>query len=263
MREQDKRILALLLFLLSLTAVSYLMLLAAPHDPLAINLDHQLQGPSRNFWFGTDDLGRDVFSRVLYGLNLTLKISLTALIISLVIGIVLGALAGFYQGRGVDSFITWLISVVFTLPGLLVLIAVLSVLEPGIEKAYMVLGFIAWVQTARIVRGEFIRIRNLGFVEAERALGASKGRLIFRTILPMSIQPALTASLYSLAELIALEAGLSFLGLGVQPPTPSIGKIVYDGLSYMFSAWWMPVFPGMALFVVVFLVNYTAQKLNR
>lgn len=239
----------------ALVGLSFLALRLAPDDPVRIRIDAQLRPPSLAHPFGTDDLGRDVLSRTLFGLHRSLRIALAALGLTLALGAALGAWAGFHQGRWSDRVISWWTSVLMALPGLLLLMGVMAVLEPGSAGAYLALGAVLWVLPARIVREEVARLRTAAFVEAERVLGAGPAAIVFRTVLPMALRPALVTTLALLAELIALEAGLAFLGLGVQPPMPSLGKMVFDGLNLLGAAWWVSLWPAAVLAGLILAVN--------
>jgi len=241
-------------FMAGLVVLSFLALKMAPYSPVRMEAA-PLRPPSADHPLGTDDLGRDVFSRTLHGLHRTLRISLAALVLSLVSGVAVGAWAGFHHGRWPDRLVSWWTSVLMALPGLLLLMGVMAVVEPGATGAYLALSAVLWVIPARIVRGEVVRLRTAAFVEAERVLGVPTARIVFGTVLPMAFRPALVASLGLLAELVGLEAGLAFLGLGVQPPEPSLGKMVFDGLSLLGSAWWTSVPPAAVLFGLVLALN--------
>jgi peptide/nickel transport system permease protein len=224
-------------------------------DPLSTNMVERLAGPSWNHVFGTDELGRDLLSRTVHGFSTTVLISIGALLSSLALGIALGAVAGYATNRLADRVFIWIVNLLMSLPFLLVMAAILSLTRPTIGKAYAILAGIMWVYPARIVRAEVMRTKTLPYVEASRALGSPEWRIIAKTILPACTGAALTFSLSYLPEIVGLEAGLSFLGLGVQPPDPGLGKMIFDGLSYISSAWWLPLFPAAVLFLVVLGVN--------
>lgn len=229
--------------------------IVATHDPIKIRLADRLNSPSLTHLWGTDDLGRDVLSRGLYGFSTTVLVSVAALLSSLVIGIVAGALAGYYYDTVLDDVFQWLVNLIVGLPFLLVMAAILSMTRPTIAKAYVILTCIMWVNPARLVRAEVLRTRNLDYVAAARALGCPEPRILLRTILPACLGSAITFSVSYLPEIVALEAGLSFLGLGVQPPDPGLGKMIFDGLSFIYSAWWISFFPAAMLFALVVCVN--------
>ena len=227
-------------------------------DPLQFSVEDRLQAPSKVHLLGTDDLGRDVFSRILHGARLTVSISVMALITSLFIGVVFGAVSGYYYGRWPDKIFGWLADLLTAVPFLVLIAAILSLTGPSIIKAYLVLAAVIWVGPARIVRAEVIRTMQLEYVQAERAIGASESKIVIFSVLPSCIEAAVIYSAGYLPEVIALEAGLSFLGLGVQPPAPGLGKMIFDGISYMTSAWWVAAFPAVVLFLLVLFLQFVA-----
>ncbi len=240
--------------LLALTVVIGICLmlpLLPTQDPLAITMGERFSPPSSTHWFGTDDLGRDLFSRVSRGSALTVGVSVIALLSSLTIGILLGAVAGYFYNRWPDRLFSWMADLLVSVPFLIVIAAVLSLTGPGLAKAYVVLTAIIWVGPARIVRAEVIKTLPLDYVSADRALGNPGWRILFVTVVPACLDAAILFSVGYLPEVIALEAGLSFIGLGVQPPHPSLGKMIFDGMTYISSAWWMALVPAAALFAVV------------
>jgi peptide/nickel transport system permease protein len=220
-------------------------------DPLAINLDNKLLAPSAQYLLGTDELGRDLLSRLLQGVSTTLGVSLAALIVSAFIGIVMGALAGYYHRRWFDTLFVGVANFLSSLPALLVVAAVLGVMGSSLVKAYIVLTALMWVAPGRIMRADVIRVSRLGYVSATRALGASDSYIIFKVILPNCVRGAILFSLSYFPEIIALEAGLSFLGFGIQPPQPSLGRMIFDGVGQLYAAWWMAFFPALALTMIV------------
>jgi peptide/nickel transport system permease protein len=235
--------------------LSILLPLAATHDPLRIAIEERLASPSVAHWFGTDELGRDLFSRIAFGIALTVSVSVAAMFSSLAIGVALGATAGYFYGRWPDRLFGWCADFLVSIPFLLVMAAVLSISGPGLGKAYAVLTAVMWVNPARIVRAEVIRTLPLDYVKAARALGFPEWKILAFTVIPACIDSAILFSISYLPEIIALEAGLSFLGLGVQPPQPGLGKIIFDGINYIGSAWWMALFPAASLFAIVLAVQ--------
>ena len=246
-------------------ASSFLAPLLPVQDPLQISLDERLSPPSRQHYLGTDELGRDVFSRVLHGYATTIKVSIFALVSSLGIGIVIGGSAGYFYKNWVDGVFTWVVSLIFSLPFLLVMAAIMSLMKPNIFNAYLILSLIIWVNSARIVRAEVAATKNLVYVTALRAYGASETHILLRAIMPGCMQSAIIFSVSYFPEIIGLEAALSFLGLGVQPPYPGLGKMIFDGLNYIHSAWWLSFFPAAFLFMLVLLINafvFAIKKTN-
>lgn len=241
--------------MIGLFVLSYFIPWLATQDPIAIDLDERLMAPSGAHLFGTDDLGRDVLSRVLHGFSTTVMVSLAALVSALGIGIFLGSVAGYFYKHWVDWGFNWLASLIMSIPFLLIMASILSLTTPSIGMAYLILAGIMWVNTARLVRAEVIKRMPLDYVIAARALGSTEWSIVAKDVLPACTQSAVLFSISYLPEIIALEAGLSFLGLGVQPPDPGLGKMIFDGLNYINSAPWIALFPAAALFVFVLLVN--------
>jgi peptide/nickel transport system permease protein len=232
-----------------------------PFSPNESSLGEKLQPPSRRHWMGTDTLGRDVFSRVLHGARVSLKVGLVATGIALVIGLLLGATAGFYGGT-IDILVSRFIEIVMCFPFFFLILAVIAFLPPSIFSIMVVIGITRWTGIARYARGEFMRIREQDFASAARALGATDRKIIFRHILPNSLAPILVSASFGVAGAILIEAALSFLGLGVQPPTPSWGGILSDAREFIGVAWWLALFPGLAIFVTVTAYNILGEGLR-
>lgn len=205
----------------------------------------------RTYWLGTDRFGRDLLSRLVVATRVSLSVGLIAVFISLVIGIMLGAAAGFFRGN-VDKVIQWFINVIWSIPTLLLVVAITLALGKGFIQVFIAVGLTMWVEVARLVRGQFFSLRELQFVEAGRALGFTNVRIIFRHILPNVIGPVIVVAASNFASAILLEAGLSFLGMGAQPPTPSWGMMIKENYAYIvMDAAWLAVFPGMAIALMV------------
>jgi peptide/nickel transport system permease protein len=234
----------------------------APHDPLALMVDERLLAPGGDHWLGTDDLGRDVASRVMVGTARTVAISVAALVSSLVIGIFFGAVAGYFYRRWPDRLLVWSMDLISSVPFLLIMTALLSIVGPGSAKAYIVLSLVIWPAPARIVRSEVIKTLPLPYVLSERAVGVPEWDILFRKVLPNCVDAAVIFSVTYLPDIIALEAALSFLGLGVQPPEPGLGKMIFDGMNYASIAPWMIATPTAALFAIVLAVKLLAWRLG-
>jgi peptide/nickel transport system permease protein len=216
----------------------------------------------RTFWLGTDRFGRDMLSRLLLGARVSLAVGLISVIISLFIGIFLGSLAGFFGGW-VDLFIQWLINVVWSIPTFLLVMAIALVLGRGFWQVFIAIGLTMWVDVARMVRGQILGVRELEYVQAARALGYRTPRIIFRHILPNITGPVLVIAAANFATAILLEAGLSFLGLGVQPPTPSWGVMINDSYAYiMLGAAYLALLPGLAIMLLVLSFNMLGNGLR-
>lgn len=251
----------MLILLAALAAFGVLLPLLPIGDPLAVSLNERFFPPaSPGHWLGTDDLGRDVLSRLLLGLSTTLLVSVGATIAAFLIGTVVGGVAGYFPDSLFDRAVNWLINLILSLPLLLVIAAVLSVTGPGLTNAYVVLALLMWVAPARVVRAEVTRRRQLGYVLAARALGVPRSAILFRKLLPRAARPALAMTYSYLPEVIGLEAGLSFLGLGVRPPAPAVGRMILDGLPYLHLAWWLAIVPAAALSAILLVINLTAHR---
>jgi peptide/nickel transport system permease protein len=230
-------------------------------DPGAINIAHRLQAPSLAYPLGTDDLGRDVLARILYGARISLLVGFVAVGIATSIGIVLGALSGYYGGW-VDGLTMRFVDIMLCFPSFFLILAVIAFLEPSIWNIMIIIGLTGWMGVARLVRAEFLSLRERDFVVAARALGASDSRLIFRHILPNALSPILVSATLGVAGAILTESALSFLGIGVQPPTPSWGNMLIAGKQTLGTAWWLSAFPGLAILVTVLGYNLLGEGIR-
>ena len=230
-------------------------------DPAAIDVSQSLQPPSLAHPLGTDDLGRGVLPRLLYGARISLLVGFVAVGISCLIGIVLGALAGYYSGW-TDTLIMRFVDIMLCFPTFFLILAVIAFLEPSIWNIMIVIGMTSWMGVARLIRAEFLSLRERDFVQAARALGGSDLRLIFRHILPNALAPVLVSATLGVAGAILTESALSFLGIGVQPPTPSWGNMLITGKQTLGSAWWLSVFPGLAILITVLGYNLLGEGIR-
>ncbi len=233
----------------------------APYDPNDINVKAILLVPSLQHWMGTDGLGRDVLTRMLFGGRISLLVGLVAVGISTVIGIVLGAIAGYYRGW-VDTVIMRLVDVMLSIPSFFLILAVIAFLTPSIINVMIVIGLTSWMGVTRLVRAEFLSLSGREFVQAARTLGAKDARLIFTHLLPNSLTPIIVSSVLGVAGAVLMESGLSFLGLGVQAPQASWGNILTDGKDYIQFAWWLSLFPGLAILITVLGYNLLGEGLR-
>jgi peptide/nickel transport system permease protein len=233
----------------------------APHDYTALQRGARLHSPSIEHPMGTDRQTRDVFSRVLVGSRVSLSVGMVAVAIIMVLGVTLGAVAGFF-GSFVDNFIMRVTDIFLAIPQLFLLLAAVALFTPGLITTMLVIGFTSWMGTTRLVRAEFLRLKNQDFVLAARALGASNGRLMVRHMLPNTLAVIIVQATLWLSFAILFESALSFLGLGVQPPEPSWGGMLADGRRDMRVAWWMTIFPGMAIFITVMSFNLLGDGLR-
>jgi len=233
----------------------------APYDPNEFNVKAILLSPSWTHWMGTDGLGRDVFSRMLYGGRISLLVGLVAVGISTAIGVILGALAGYYRGW-VDTVIMRLVDVMLSIPSFFLILAVIAFLTPSIINIMIVIGLTSWMGVTRLVRAEFLSLSNREFILASRTLGAKDARLIFKHLLPNSLTPIIVSSVLGVAGAVLMESGLSFLGLGVQAPQASWGNILTDGKEYIQFAWWLSLYPGLAILLTVLGYNLLGEGLR-
>jgi len=246
----------LLLFMVSLTAPWL-----APYDPLAIDLKDILAPPSWQHWCGTDQLGRDVLSRMIWGAGISLKVGFVATGIAVVIGALLGALAGYYGGWW-DAVVMRLVDVMLCFPTFFLILAVIAFLEPSIWNIMIIIGATGWMGITRLVRADFMSLKEREFVMAARVLGASDARIIFRHILPNAMTSILVAATLGVAGAILTESALSFLGIGVQPPTPSWGNILTAGKDNIDIAWWLSLYPGLAILITVLGYNLLGEGIR-
>ncbi|MFA5112159.1 MAG: oligopeptide ABC transporter permease [Desulfobaccales bacterium] len=250
-----------LVLVLGLFVVSIFAPWLAPYDPDRIDLQQVLMPPSQAHLMGTDTLGRDVLSRIIYGSRVSLKVGFVAVGLATLIGLFVGALAGYYGGW-VDQILMRLVDLMLCFPAFFLILAVIAVLEPSIWNIMAVIGLTGWMGVARLVRAEFLSLREREFVTAARALGASDTRLILRHMLPNALAPVMVSATLGVAGAILTESALSFLGLGVQPPTPSWGNILTAGKDNIEIAWWLSVFPGLAILITVMSYNLLGEGIR-
>jgi peptide/nickel transport system permease protein len=249
--------------LLVVTAGALAAPLVAANDPYRVDISAYRKGPAVGHPLGTDSSGRDVLSRLLYAGRVSLSVGLVAVSIYTLIGVILGAISGFYGGW-LDSAVMRLADVVLSFPALILIITVVSVLGPSIYNVMLVIGLLGWPPIARIVRALFLSLREREFVMASRTLGVSNGRIIFRHMLPNALAPVIVAATFGMANAILLEAGLSFLGLGVQPPTPSWGNMLKDAqsLTVLESMPWLWIPAGTMIALTVLSINFIGDGLR-
>ncbi len=234
----------------------------APQDPASINLPSRLDSVSHSHWFGTDELGRDILSRVIYGARISMLVGSCVVAVSLGLGLIIGSIAGYYGG-GIDRFVNVVVMNAFlSFPGILLAIAFVAFRGPGIFNLVLALSLGGWVGYARLVRGQVLAAREREFVEAARALGASDLRIIVRHILPNIIQPVIVQAAIGMAGAILAEATMSFLGLGVPPPTASWGTMLNDGRAHLFDAPHLVLFPAVAVMLAVLSFNFIGDALR-
>lgn len=253
--------------LLLIIATAVFAPLIAPYDPLAVDIRHRLSPPawmehgSAGHLLGTDQVGRDLLARMIYGGRVSLVVGVASVIISATIGVLLGLSAGYFGGN-TDWTIMTVINVMLTFPFVLLALAVIAVLGPSLINMIVVLGVAGWPIYARVVRAETLAIREREFVTAGRALGMSHLRIIFRQIAPNLVSTIVVIATLQVAQVIILESFLSFLGLGVQPPTPAWGNMLGEGRLYMLNSWWIATFPGLAIFLTTLVINLMGNALR-
>ena len=259
--KRNRMAMAGLGLVLGLFVVSIFAPWLAPYDPNHIDLKQVLMAPSQAHLLGTDTLGRDVLSRIIFGSRVSLKVGFVAVGLATLIGLLVGALAGYYGGW-VDSALMRLVDLMLCFPTLFLILAVIAMLGPSIWNIMVIIGLTGWMGVARLVRAEFLSLRGREFVIASRALGASDARLIWRHLLPNSLAPVMVSATLGVAGAILTESALSFLGLGVQPPTPSWGNILTAGKDNIEIAWWLSVFPGLAILITVMSYNLLGEGIR-
>lgn len=251
-----------LFFVVSLSLIAIFAPIISPYAYDKIDVNSILQSPSAQHFFGTDQLGRDIFSRMIYGARISLSVGLIAVGIATLIGVILGAIAGFYGGF-IDRIITIFIDIMLCFPVFFLILAVVALLEPNIYNIMIVIGLTSWMGQARLVRAEILSLKQRDFILAEKVLGASNFRIILFHLLPNAIGPVIVSAILGIAAAILIESGLSFLGIGIQPPTPSWGNILYEAKSSLGIAWWLSAFPGLAIFITILSYNLVGEGLKR
>ncbi|HSB51891.1 MAG TPA: oligopeptide ABC transporter permease [Dissulfurispiraceae bacterium] len=250
-----------LVVILVLAVVAVAAPFVAPHDPTRIDVYNVLSPPTLVHPLGTDELGRDVLSRMIWGSRVSLKVGFIAVGIAIFIGTLVGSLAGFY-GAKVDAVLMRFVDIMLAFPTFFLILAVISIIEPSISTIMIVIGVTGWMDVARLVRAEFLSLKERDFVASARAIGASDRRIIVRHIIPNALSPVLVAATFGVAGAILVESGLSFLGLGVQPPEPSWGNILTSGKDNITVAWWLSLFPGFAILITVLSYNLVGEGLR-
>jgi len=249
-------ILVLLVFVFSIFAP-----FVAPYNPSVIDIKNILVGPSFSHPLGTDDLGRDVLSRMLWGGRISLEVGFVAVGIATILGVLLGSIAGYYGGW-VDSLIMRAVDIMLSIPTIFLVLAVIAILEPSIINIMIVIGLTSWMEPARLIRAEFISLKEREFVIAARAIGATDVRIIMKHVLPNGLSPILVSATMGIGGAVLIESALSFLGLGVQPPTPSWGSLLSSGKDNIEIAWWLSAFPGLAILITVLGYNLLGEGIR-
>lgn len=265
LRSKTGTVGAVLVLIVCLTALFAPLL--ATHDPAAVDPLNRLKPPmwldggTKEHWLGTDNLGRDMWSRIVYGSRVSLIVGVGAVLVSGIIGAVLGSLSGFY-GKWIDAVIMRVADAFMAIPTILFMLVVMAVVGPGITTLIFVIGVTNWVSYTRVVRGEVLSIKERDFVKAAKAVGAKNGRIIMKHILPNILSSFIVISGMNVATTIIMEASLSFLGLGIKPPDVSWGGMLSDGRQYVATSWWVATFPGLAITVTVLGVIFLGDWLR-
>jgi peptide/nickel transport system permease protein len=251
-----------LVIIIFFSAIALLAPWISPHDPSLIDRSSLLAPPSAKHLMGTDGLGRDLLSRLIFGARISLSVGIIAVGISIFLGIILGSCAGFY-GKYIDSLVMRFADIMLCIPTFFLILAVIAMVEPSIYNIMIVIGLTSWMGPARLIRGEILSLKEREFIQAERALGASDARIIIRHLIPNAVGPVLVNATLGIAGAILLESSLSFLGLGVQPPIPSWGNILIESKSTLGIAWWITLFPGTAILLTILGFNFIAEGLKK
>lgn len=252
-----------LVILIILVLLAVFANVIANYDNVVIkqNLSQRLQAPSAAHWLGTDEFGRDIFARLVHGTRVSLQVGIIAVGISIVIGGILGAVAGYYGGK-LDNIIMRVMDIFLAVPSILLAIAIVSALGPSILNLMLAISISSVPSYARIVRASVLSIRDQEFIEAAKAIGASNTRIIFRHIIPNSLAPVIVQATLGVASAILSTAGLSFIGLGIQPPAPEWGSMLSGGRQYLRYAWWVTTFPGVAIMITILSLNLLGDGLR-
>ena len=259
--QNNKIVTLAAIFILTMVIFALFAPLIATHDPSAIDAGNILAAPSRSHIFGTDTLGRDIFSRVVYVSRVSLAIGFAAVILAVAIGVLLGSTAGYYGGS-IDYCLMRFVDMMLCFPTLFLILAVVAILEPSIWNIIAVIGATSWMGVARLVRAEVLTLKERDYISAARVMGASDARIISRHLIPNAIGPVIVSATLGMGGAILVESSLSFLGIGVQPPTPSWGNILMDGRSTLGVAWWLTVYPGLFIMFTVLSYNLLGERLR-
>ncbi|MGI2329176.1 nickel transporter permease [Planococcus sp. YIM B11945] len=259
--RKNKMAVLSMIILVGLVIVAILANILSPYPYAEQNLEEMLLPPSSAHWFGTDEYGRDILSRIIYGSRISLQVGFVAVVFSVTLGGIIGAIAGYY-GNKIDNILMRAMDIVLAIPGILLAIAIVNVLGTGLINVMIAVGIASIPTYARIVRASVLSIREQEFVESARAIGENDFSIIFRYILPNCMAPIIVQATLGVAWAILSAAGLSFLGLGLQPPTPEWGAMLSEGRQYIFDAYWITTFPGLAIVIVVLALNIFGDGLR-
>ncbi len=258
---RNKMALVALIFILAILVFAILAPFLTRYDPTSTDSRSVLTAPSREHIFGTDRLGRDIFSRIVYGARVSLAIGFIAVGIASLIGVLIGAIAGYYGGS-IDYMLMRFVDIMLCFPAIFLILAVISLLEPSITNIMVIIGATGWMGIARLVRAQVLTLKERDFVAAAKVMGAKDSRIILKHLIPNAIGPVLVSATLGVGGAILMESALSFLGIGVQPPTPSWGNILMEGRSTLGVAWWLTVFPGLFILFTVLSYNILGEALR-
>ena len=260
--KQNKLAIFGIVIILTMFFVGIFAPVISPYDPNKINVDDIFQKPfENNHILGTDSLGRDVLSRIIWGTRVSIKVGLVATGISIIVGILIGSIAGYY-GRRIDSILMRFVDIMLCFPSFFLILSIVAITKPCITNVMIIIGLTSWMGIARLVRGEFLTLKEREFTQAAKIMGANNMRIVFRHILPNAMAPVYVAATFGIAGAILTESALSFLGLGVQPPTSSWGNLLSTGKSTIEFAWWITAFPGLAILITVLSYNLLGEGLR-
>jgi peptide/nickel transport system permease protein len=259
--KQHKVAMVATVVMLILTAAVFLAPLIAPYEFDAIDLKHVKEPPSKEHWMGTDDLGRDLFTRILYGGRISLSIGIFSALVATVFGSLMGAVSGYYGGT-VDNSLMRFTDIVYSIPSLPLLIVLTSYTNAAVPAMVLIIGFLSWMATARVVRSSVLSLKEQDFVLAARMIGTRDKFVIFRHILPNTMGPIIVGATLGVGMAIIIESSLSFLGLGVSPPTPTWGNMLQDSQDTMSTKPWLTIFPGLAILLTVLCINFIGDGLH-
>ncbi|RKN66101.1 oligopeptide ABC transporter permease [Paenibacillus ginsengarvi] len=261
--KQNKLAVISLFIMIALILLALFAPLISTHDPAEQDLLNRLKAPSAEHLFGTDDLGRDLFSRVLYGARVSLSVSIFSVVFNVAIGVLVGALAGYYGGK-VDSILMRFVDIMLAFPQFFLLITVVTLLKPNLFNIIVVFVLFGWMGKSRLLRGQVLSLKNREFVDAARTMGMKDSRIIFRHILPNALAPVIVSATLQMGSMILTESSLSFLGLGIQPPHASWGNLLQSAqsLTIMMKAPWLPVIPGFMIFLTIMCFNFIGDGLR-
>jgi peptide/nickel transport system permease protein len=259
--KENRLAVAGLFVILAIATMAVSAPLIAPYNPTAIDVYNVLSAPGTSHLLGTDELGRDVLSRMIWGSRVSLKVGFVAVGIAISIGIIIGALSGFYGGK-TDAVLMRFVDIMLAFPTFFLILAIIALVESSISTIMIVIGFTGWMDVSRLVRAEILGLKERDFVLAAKAIGANDFRVIFRHILPNALSPVFVSATFGVAGAILVESGLSFLGLGIRPPEPSWGNILASGKDYITVAWWLSLYPGFAILITVLSYNLVGEGLR-